>query len=365
MAQARRANLAEHESIQRRKSEHLRIVAEQDVLHSGGSLLDDVQLIHQALPELNLDEVDLGIDFFGRRLAAPLMITSMTGGAEFAGELNRGLAGVAQQLGIAFAVGSQRVLWRHPETLADFAVRRHIPGGVLLGNIGMAQLVTEPLSKLVGLVEAIEGDGLCVHLNAAQELVQSDGDRSFRGVVPALAQLVEALDGRVLVKETGAGLSRGTLDALRSCGVRYVDVSGAGGTSWTRVEMHRMQAGQGRELGELLADWGIPTAASLLWARQAYAAPDSPPLTLVGSGGIVNGLDAARAIACGADVAGLARPVLLAFMEGGAAAAAAYLGQLIEELRAVMLLCGARNHSAMQKVDRVYTARLREWLAGL
>jgi len=272
---------------------------------------------------------------------------------------------VAQQLGIAFAVGSQRVLWRHPEALPDFAVRRHIPDGVLLGNIGMAQLVTEPLNKLVGLVEAIEADGLCVHLNAAQELVQPDGDRGFRGVVPAIALLVEALDGRLLVKETGAGLSRRTLEQLRACGVRYVDVSGSGGTSWTKVEMHRMQPGAGRELGELLADWGIPTAASLLWARQTYSQPDSPELTLVGSGGITNGLDAARAIACGADIAGLARPVLLAFLGGGVEGAAVFLGQVIAELRAAMLLCGAQDIAALQQVDRVYTARLREWLARL
>jgi isopentenyl-diphosphate delta-isomerase len=348
--------------IQQRKSEHLRIVAEEDVLHGGGSLLDCVQLMHNALPELDLDEIDLGVPFFGKRLRLPLMIASMTGGAGFAGELNRGLAGVAQRLGVAFAVGSQRVLWDHPQALPDFAVRALVPDGVLLGNIGLAQLVTEPTARLAELAALIDADGLCVHLNPAQELVQPDGDRRFRGAEAALAALVEALDGRVLVKETGAGLSAHVLRRLRDCGVRYIDVSGSGGTSWTKVEMHRADPGPQRRLGELLADWGVPTAASLLAARETYCDTGSPELTLVGSGGIATGLDAARAIACGADLCALARPVLLAFMAGGAAAVEALLEQTAAELRAVMLLCGAADVAALQQVDRVYTGELAQWI---
>jgi isopentenyl-diphosphate delta-isomerase len=352
------------DGIQHRKSEHLRIVAELPVQHAGGTLLDGVRLVHQALPELGLADIDTSCEFFGKRLSAPLMITSMTGGADFAGELNRGLAMVAQSLGIAFAVGSQRVLWRHPETLQDFAVRSLIPDGVLLGNIGMAQLVTEQTNRLVGLVEAIEADGLCVHLNAAQELIQPDGDRNFAGTAAALGELVQALDGRVLVKETGAGLSRRALEQLRACGVRYVDVSGSGGTSWTKVEMHRLPAGPERVLGALLADWGIPTAVSLHWAREVYCQADSSELVLIGSGGITTGLDAARAIACGADIAGVARTVMLAFLEGGTDGARQYLVDLIEQLRAVMLLCAAPNIAAMQSAERSYSAELRDWLAS-
>lgn len=350
------------DSIQQRKSDHLRIVAQEDVLHGQSSLLGDVRLVHQALPELNPADIQMGCSFFGKPLSAPLMITSMTGGAGFAGELNRGLAEVAQGLGIAFAVGSQRVLWRYPESLPDFAVRRWIPDGVLLGNIGMAQLATEPLARLTGLVDAIEADGLCVHLNAAQELVQPDGDHEFRAVLPALAELVSLLDGRVLVKETGAGLSRRTLRQLREIGVQYVDVSGAGGTSWTKVEQHRLPPGPEQQLGRLLADWGIPTAASLHWAREEYAHPGSPELKLIGSGGISSGLDAAQAIASGADIAGMARPVLLAFMEGGAAGAAQYLTSVIGQLRTVMLLCGAPDLAALRSAERVYTGELRHWL---
>jgi isopentenyl-diphosphate delta-isomerase len=357
--------LAEQESIQRRKSEHLRIVAEEDVRHGGGTLLDNVHLLHCALPELDLSAIDTSVEFFGKRLRAPLLISSMTGGAELAGELNRSLASVAQELGLAFAVGSQRVLWRHPEALPDFAVRRQIPNGVLLGNIGMAQLVTEPLGRLVGLVEAIEADGLCIHLNPAQELVQPDGDRSFAGVEPALGRLVEALDGRVLVKETGAGLSPGVIARLRGCGVQYIDVSGSGGTSWTKVETHRLPVGRLRELGSLLGDWGVPTAVSLLAASGAYRASGSPALTLIGSGGICTGLDCARAISCGAEVCGIARPVLMAFLEGGTAGARDYLQRVIEQLRTVMLLCGAADIAGMQQAPRVYTRELADWLRQL
>src|SRR5205823_5611334 len=159
----------------RRKSEHLRIVAEEDVLHSGGTLLDCVQLLHCALPELDLNDIDLSAQLFGKPLRLPLMITSMTGGAALAGELNRDLAATAQRLGIAFAVGSQRVLWDQPQALPDFAVRKLMPDAVLLGNIGGAQLIEQPTSRLVELIQMIDADGLCVHLNPAQELVQPDG----------------------------------------------------------------------------------------------------------------------------------------------------------------------------------------------
>jgi isopentenyl-diphosphate delta-isomerase len=349
-------------TIQHRKSEHLRIVAEEDVLHGGGPLFDGVRLLHCALPELDLADIDLSVPFFGRRLRLPLMITSMTGGAGFAGELNRGLAEVAQRLGIAFAVGSQRVLWDHPAALPDFAVRPFIPDGVLLGNIGLAQVATQPTARLVELAQLIDADGLCVHLNPAQELVQPDGDRTFRGAEAGLARLVAALDGRVLVKETGAGLSPRTLERLRQCGVSCIDVSGSGGTSWTKVEMHRVEPGPLRRLGEQLADWGVPTAASLLFARQAYGGPGAPGLTLVGSGGVNTALDAARAIACGADVCGLARPVLLAFMAGGGRAVEALLQEIADGLRSIMLLSGAGHIAALQAAERVYTGELRDWL---
>lgn len=350
--------------IIRRKSEHLDIVLRQDVQHPRSTLLECVHLVHCALPELDLAEIDATARFFGKRLAAPLMITGMTGGAHYAGTLNRGLAQAAASCGIAFAVGSQRVLFRHPEALPDFAVREYIPDGVLLGNLGAAQLREYPPQEVAGLVERIAADGICLHLNPAQELAQPGGDRSFLGVLQAIARLAEELPGRVLVKETGAGISPRLVRELTQAGVQYIDVAGAGGTSWTKVEGLCGDDGtengrQARSLGRALAGWGLPTAYCIIAARQAAGAG----VCLIGSGGITSGLDAARALACGADVAGFARPVLLEFDRGGVEAARGWISGVIAELKAVMLLCGARDCRMLKSASRVYTGELREWLA--
>jgi isopentenyl-diphosphate Delta-isomerase len=353
--------------IIRRKGEHLRIVLEQDVQHPGSTLLECVQLMHRALPELDLDAVDLGVEFFGKRLAAPLMITGMTGGAQHAGELNRGLAQAAAQAGIAFSTGSQRLLFHHPEALPDFAVRECIPNGVLLGNLGAAQLRDYPPQAVAELAQRIDADGMCLHLNPAQELAQPAGDRGFAGILAAIARLVELLPGRVLVKETGAGLSPQVVRELYQAGVRHFDVAGAGGTSWTKVEGLRQDDGtpagrQARQLGLALAGWGLPTAYCIIGARNAAG----PVACIVGSGGIAGGLDAARAIACGADIAGFARAALLEFHRGGGQGALGWIEGVKSELRAVMLLCGVANVLALKSTSRVYTGALRSWIsAGL
>jgi isopentenyl-diphosphate delta-isomerase len=350
--------------ISRRKGEHLRIVLEQDVQHPRGTLLDCVELIHQALPELDWAQIDLGQDFMGRRLGAPLMITGMTGGAEYAGELNRGLAQAAAATGIAFSVGSQRILFHHPEMLPDFAVREYIPEGVLLANLGAAQLLEHSPAEAASLAQRIAADGICLHLNPAQELAQAEGDRDFAGILDAVGKLVELMPGRVLVKETGAGLSPEAVRALHGRGVRCFDVAGAGGTSWTRVESLREGDGSPESraalrTGAALAGWGLPTAYCIIAARRVCG----PDTTIIGSGGITSGLDAARAMACGADVAGFARTALLEFHRGGMAGTVQWIEQVKHELRAVMLLCGASCVQELQRARRVYTTPLRDWLA--
>ncbi len=342
----------------RRKGEHLKIVAENDVRHTGSTLLEDINLLHQALPELDLEDVDLSVRFFEKDLSAPLMITSMTGGAEFSEKMNRGLAEVAEREGIAFAVGSQRVMLKHPEVADHFAVRRHIPNGVLLGNIGAVQLQEYPVDVIAELVEQIEADGICVHLNVAQELVQAEGHRRFHGLLDSIARLLERLKGHVLVKETGAGMSPQTIRKLDSIGVRYIDVSGLGGTSWTKVEMYRANTDLLRHIGETFADWGVPTAVSVIAARNIC----SRKTAIIASGGIENGLDVARAIAAGADMAGFARPILLSFLDGGVDAACGAIERIKEELRIAMLLTDTRSLFALAEAPRVYTGRLREWL---
>ncbi|MCB2198976.1 type 2 isopentenyl-diphosphate Delta-isomerase [bacterium] len=348
-------------TLSQRKSEHLKLVAEGQVSHHGTNLLEEVHLLHQALPGLDLDEVRLDSTFFNRTIHAPLMITSMTGGAEYAGRLNHGLARVAEKLGIPFAVGSQRVMIRHPETTSDFAVREVIPNGVLLGNIGAVQLLEHPVEVIAGLAEAIDADGLCVHLNVAQELMQVDGNRSFRGLLEAMDRLMEKMDGRILVKETGAGLSPQVLQSLHTIGVPYIDVSGAGGTSWTRVESLREANAPLHQSGELFGDWGIPTAVCVAAAHSTFG----DKATIIASGGIRNGLDAARSIALGADIAGFAREVLLRFLEGDEEGAIGYINGFIHDLKLAMLLSGAVDVSAMKQAPRVLSGELHRWLHTL
>ncbi len=344
--------------IVQRKSEHLRIVAEQNVAHNGSHLLENIQLIHQALPEVDQKEIDLSIDFFGKRLNSALMITSMTGGAEYAGQLNKHLAKAASEKGIAFSTGSQRVMIRHPEMSEDFAVRKYIPDGVLLGNIGGVQLLEYPTETIVELVDAIDADGICVHLNAGQELMQPEGHRSFKGVIDGIARLLDALDGKLLVKETGAGLGPETLSKLDSIGVRYIDVAGSGGTSWTKVEMYRTRDKSLKQLSETYQDWGLPTAFCTYAARKLM----HDDVTIVASGGIRTGLDAARAIAAGAHIAGFATPVLKAFLDDGYDGAISWIEQLEEELRTAMILTGCATIQDLRKTNIVITGKLREYL---
>lgn len=331
-----------------------------DVDHRGTTLLECIQLLHEALPELDHDTLDLSTQMLGRRLRAPLMITGMTGGAEFAGALNRGLAEAAGRCGIALGVGSQRVMLRHPDVAGDFAVRKYMPDGLLLGNIGAVQLREYSLRQIEDLVERIEADGLCVHLNPGQELIQAGGDRDFRGLCDQIARLVDRLGERVIVKETGAGLGPRTLAALKRAGVSAVDIAGAGGTSWTKVEMLCAEEPSRRQLGESLMDWGLPTAFGVMAARQILGAGSG--VRVIASGGIRSGLDAARAIAAGADLAGMARPVLMAFRAGGTEAVECLLNQTADELRAAMLLTGSPNLGALREAPRVYTGELRHWL---
>lgn len=351
----------EHRSTVERKNQHLQIVIDNDVEHGQSNLMECVRLLHNALPELNLSQIDTGCQFFGKYLKAPLMITSMTGGAEYAEKMNHGLAEAAERCGIAFAVGSQRVMIRHPETSAHFAVRSSIPNGVLLGNIGAVQLEEYSLKQITDLVDQIEADGICVHLNAGQELMQAEGHRDFAGIIDRIAELNQALKGRVLVKETGAGLSSEALKRLERAGVRYIDIAGSGGTSWTRVESYRAQSKVLRQAGKTFSDWGVPSAVSLLMARRVL----SPDRCVIGSGGIKSGLDCARAVALGADIAGFARAILLEFYENGINGAIGFIERIVYELKTAMLLTGSKDIEALKIAPRVYTGELKVWLDEL
>jgi isopentenyl-diphosphate delta-isomerase len=346
--------------IARRKADHIAVAASgQADFHDTTTLLADVRLVHQSLPERHADEVDLATSLAGKRLAAPIVVAGMTGGTPAAGALNRDLARVAQALGLAFGLGSQRAMAVHPELESTFQVRDAAPDVVLLGNIGVVQARELGVARVRELVQRVGADALCVHLNPAQELVQDGGDRDFRGGLDTVRRLVGELGVPVIVKETGCGLSPQAAAALAAAGVQSVDVSGAGGTSWVAVEARRAAEGsRQRRLGEELWDWGIPTAVSV-------AACAAAGLEVVATGGLRSGLDVARALALGAAAGGLAAPVLRAHQAGGLDGARALLEDVVASVRAVTLLAGCGAARELRRAPRVVTGELRAWLDDL
>jgi isopentenyl-diphosphate delta-isomerase len=340
--------------IQRRKDDHLDLCATDDVaFRERTTLLEQVRLVHQSLPEMHTDEIDLGTHLLGKKLRAPLIIASMTGGTERAAEINRELATIAEKRGLGFGLGSQRAMQKNPDTAWTYQVRKAAPTTLLLGNVGVVQAREYSTDILAKMISDIGADALCVHMNPAMELVQGGGDRDFRGGVETFTRLTRELSVPVVAKETGNGVSGQVARKLFAAGVRHVDVSGAGGTSWVGVETLRA-AGDAKSLGEALWDWGIPTAASvMLTTREGLRA--------IATGGIKSGLDVARALALGASAAGIARPCLQAFMEGGAEGADAFLARVEGELRAVMLLCGARTVGDLATAPKLITGELAQW----
>jgi len=349
--------------IGQRKADHLDLCAKEDVgFRRTGTLLGDVRLVHDALPDLDAAAIDTSCVFFGKKLRAPLVIAAMTGGTEEAGRVNRELARLAEERGVAFGLGSQRAMLKRAEVGATYRVRDVAPTTVVLGNLGLVQAREMTSDDVAAMALDVGADALCIHLNPAMELVQPGGDRDFTRGLETIARLVRELPLPVVVKETGCGLSPAVALRLRAAGVEHVDVSGAGGTSWVGVETKRAEA-QGdsaaRALGDALWDWGIPTAASV-----ATLAPLGFR-TLVATGGVATGLDVARALALGATCGGIARPLLKALIEAGPTAAGLAIDGVIRELSAAMLLTGSRDLNALRGANRVIVGELVTWIAQL
>jgi len=351
---------APHEpTISSRKDDHIDLCVSGDVgFHAKSTLFDAVEFVHDALPELSVDDLDTSVELFGKRLRAPIIIASMTGGTERARNINRELAQLAEERGYGIGLGSQRAILKG-QPVDTYAVRDVAPSVLLLGNIGGVQARSLSTEEVEALVSAVGADALCVHLNPAQEIVQPEGDRDFVGVVETLARLARDLSVPVIAKETGCGLGAQAVKKLAKAGVRHVDVSGAGGTSWVAVEAARA-TGHGRSLGDALREWGVPTAASVLMAKEARPRFK----TIVATGGVSSGLDAAKALALGASAAGMARPVLQALVNGGREGAARFLDQVEAELKAVMLLAGARDVRDLQRVPLVFGPALERWVTA-
>jgi isopentenyl-diphosphate delta-isomerase len=337
---------------QTRKADHLRICLDEDVqFHGVTNGLERYRFTHCCLPELNRSEIDITTTFLGKSLGAPLLISSMTGGTAQAKTINFRLAEVAQHYKLAMGVGSQRVAVENPQVADTFAVRSHAPDILLFANLGAVQLnYSYGLDECLRVIDLLQADALILHLNPLQECIQSNGDTNFRGLIDKIGILCSKLSVPVVVKEVGNGISAGMAQRLFDAGVAAIDVAGAGGTSWAKVESERALTPQQRQLGLTFANWGLPTAECITSIRAI-----APGIPLIASGGLRNGLDVAKAIALGADISGLAWPFLQAAAES-VDAVDALVQLLIAEITTVLFCTGnatlaqLKHSKALQKL---------------
>ena len=350
--------------ISRRKKEHLDIAVGAESQTDADPGWSDVHLVTASFPVAGPDDLDLSVALGGCHLAAPLMIAGMTGGHPAALVINERLATVAEDMGIAVGSGSQRAALRDRSLIPTFSILRSVaPNAVIVANIGVCQLVTQgdedPLNRddILRVVDMLDAQLLAVHLNVLEELIQPGGDRSVTGLLDAIAQVVQWSPVPVVVKETGSGLRKEAADAIAATGAAAIDVGGAGGTSFARIEGTRArQQGdmRGARLGETFGDWGIPTASAIIEARGAG-------VPLIATGGVRTGLDAAKAIALGATVVGLGRPALLAALESEEALRKE-LAAFIDELRLATSLVGASDPGTLQRHRPVLTGAVLNWV---
>lgn len=352
-------------TISQRKDDHLRIAAKQDVQYRDSAGFEDILLIHNALPEANLKSIDTSTKFLGRTLSAPLLITGMTGGTDKGGEINQKLAKGAEKAKVALGLGSQRPMLKDSSAARHYKVRHLCPSVPLIGNIGAVNLSEYPLEKIEWLVSSTEADALAIHLNALQEAIQPEGDTNFAGVLKAIGKVCERLSVPVIVKETGAGISGPVAKRLFDVGVKFIECSGRGGTSWSKVEYMRSGAkgaqapswtsarGSGRAPASSVPsfeEWGYPTIPALV-----ECASFGPSLC---TGGVRHGLDAAKGIALGATLCGAAMPFYRASDPAKVAV------EWREQIRTAMFLCGAKNLEQMRSAPLIVAGRSAEILSA-
>ena len=334
---------------ERRKTDHIRIALAEDVGFGRRTTgLEEFRFEHQALPELDLAEVDTATTFLGRRLSAPILISCMTGGAERGAQINRRLAIGAQHARVALGLGSGRAALDDPRLAETFLVRDLAPDIPLLANIGASQLIeADGLTRCQRLVSMLEADALVIHANPLQEALQPEGTPHFRGVLEAVETLTHELTVPVIVKEVGWGVSGSVARLLVCAGVTGVDVAGAGGTSWSEVERHRVADPTMRDVARSFQEWGIPTAESVVACRNAFSGG-----LVVASGGLRSGIDVAKCIALGADAAGLAAPFLQAAVRG-VVEVVETIRRIRTELQICMFCIGAQDISALRRTPHL------------
>src|SRR6266571_5059403 len=352
------------DEVKKRKIEHVSIALGQDITAPQRANWNDIQFIHQALPEVDLDEIDTSVTFLGHRLRFPIFMSSLTGGHPEVTSINRNLARAAEEYGLALGVGSQRAAIVNPDVTPSYAVtRQYAPNAFLIANIGAPQLIAQsrhPAFRVEQVQQAIDmigANALAVHMNSLQEAAQPEGDRRSVGEVAALKALTGALNVPVMAKETGAGVCREQALLLRSCGLAAIGVGRAGGSSMTAMEAARSQSRgdeQTMSIGLLYRDWGIATPICVVEASVAQ-------LPLISTGGVRNGLDVARALALGATLVGMGFPFLKAASESYEKVCE-LLETTIAELKVAMQLSSAQNIAQLQQVDVVVTGETRNWL---
>ena len=338
------AKVTDAHATESRKVDHIRINLDENVQFPRISTgLEKYRFMHQALPELSLTEIDTSLTVFGKALGSPILISSMTGGTDMARRINGNLARAAQEQGVAMGLGSQRAALENPDLAASYDIRELAPDILLFANLGAAQLnYGYGLDECRRALDMVDADALILHFNVLQEAVQAEGDIDFSGLLAKVEAICRALPQPVIAKEVGWGFSPANARDLVNAGVAAIDVAGSGGTSWSEVEYHRAPSAFHARVARAFADWGIPTADALRYARR-----EAPDLPIFASGGLRDGIDMAKCIALGADLAGFASPFLRA-----ADASAADVDQLIQELNAqlrIAMLCTASRDIAQLK----------------
>lgn len=340
-----------------RKSQHIKIVlAKKVAFREKTTGLEDIpfkeiELMYTALPQADKKEIDFSTKFLGKKFFAPIMVSGMTGGTKEATKINQDIAQACQNLGLGMGVGSQRAMVENHALTQTYYVRDEAPDIFLAGNIGAAQLEEYSISQIQKAVDDIRADALAIHLNAAQEAVQKEGDTNFSNTLSLIKKTVSQIKQPVYVKEVGNGITFEAAKLLSKTGIKAIDVQGAGGTTWIGVESYRGN----KELGETFWDIGIPTTISVMEARKAFKGP------IVASGGIRTGLDVVKSIMLGADMASMAYPVLKAQHAAGAIGVEKYLEKIIEEIRTAMFLVGAKNIKELKKKKFVLKGKTLDW----
>ena len=333
-------------SIEKRKADHIQINLEKSVQSGLSAGFDDYQLPHEALPEIRLEDVNLEQTLFQKAVRTPILISSMTGGTTEALKINQNLAAAAQERGLPMGVGSQRAALENPSLASSFRIRDLAPDILLFANLGAVQLnYGMTPDHCQAAVDMIDADGLILHLNALQEAVQPEGETDFSQLAQKISQVCQVVNVPVIIKEVGWGISSRTARLLSAAGVAAVDVAGAGGTSWSEVEMHRAETEQGRRIAAAFLDWGIPTAKSIKIVKE-----EIPDLIVFASGGIRSGVDIAKAIALGAVLGGMASPFLRAAADSKESVMV-LIDRITREIQISMFASGVRTLDELQNLE--------------